>query len=431
MDRQISMADPVVTKEPRPKKEILLVDLCFFEGHHETYFMEILSTLIENGYRVYASCVDNKKLRANIRMAQIQHCQVVDITLSPIDKLFNKMAQFIDQVGATFFEPAHIRYASLSTLLATKRLLSQTNPRLPVFFTHADSALPAVPAWLSQRLFPTQWMGLFIWPSYKASIGIGRKKSRQRYLAEKSLSLASCKAVLVLDPVYQDFFDKQFNTLPTIHLPELVCPTFKLGDDAEAATPIMDQIVKEAGGRKIVSILGSLTRKKNLLLFLEAFSQLDPNRYFALVAGRLKENQYTAEELARIEILTRRLSQNAFIRLDYYIPNEATFEQLIQLSDILFLHYQDHPFSSNILTRAIAHRKPVIVSQSYIMKKTLERYDWEMAVSDKPCDIVQAIQTLASHFVIKENKYAEFMRDHSKEQFKAALLTSCALLTQA
>lgn len=405
-------------------KKILLVDLCYFKGHHETYFIKILSTLVNNNYFVYASCSDNNKLTTNIEESKIINCQVVEVDLSFSDKVLRKSFLWLDKLISTFGFKLNIQFSSLSNLIATRRLLAQIGEKIPVFFAHADSIIPALPTQIASMFMPSKWIGLHVQPSYKAAIASGKEKSRKLFLAEKSFSLPSCKGVLFLHPLYKVFFNKRFQKINCIYLPEIIPDSF---EEINKITEhqIINEIKEASLGREIISILGSLTHKKNLLLFLESFAKVNHNKFFAVVVGKLKGEQHSVEELSRIEELIKQLSESTYILLDYYIPNEEVFSNLLKVSNLIFLHYQDHPFSSNILNRSIALRKPVIASRGYLIEKTVQTYAWQAVTDDDPNQIARKMESVTANFKIDEEKFNCFLKEHSQETFETTILSAC------
>lgn len=399
-------------------KKILLVDLCYFKGHHETYFMKILSTLVNNNYFVYASCSDNKKLETNIEESKITNCQVVETRLSFPDKFLRKILLCLDKLIYTFGLKLNIQFSSLSNLIATRRLLAQIEEEIPVFFAHVDSIIPALPTQIASMFMPSKWIGLHVQPSYKAAIASGKEKSRKLFLAEKSFSLPSCKAILVLHPIYKTFFSIRFKNLKVHSLPEFI------SQNVNQEYNIAKEILQKSSGRKVVSIIGVFTKRRNLSLFLETSILLNKEDFFIVVLGSLKSSDYSEEELRLIRININNLSDNSYIDIDYYIPSDEDFNRLIDISDIIFLNYKDHPFSSNILPRAMMFRKPVIVGEKYLMEKVVVNYNWKAVTDNRADKVARKIQQLASNFEIDEDKFKILVNDFSENKFESTIVTA-------
>ncbi|BAY74468.1 hypothetical protein NIES25_08810 [Nostoc linckia NIES-25] len=412
-------------------QKILLVDFAFIGsqggGHLEVYFMNILSILIKNNYFVYACCGNNQKLRENIEQEKLNNCKVIDLNIKTLDKIIFKLLLTIDYFVAKLPVIQYFRFASLINLMNVKRLIKNLDEQIPVFFTHADSIMPAVPTFISRFFMPRQWVGLYVQPSYQSKIQCGLETSRIYFNREKNFALPSCKGIIVLHPIYQKFFSKTIKEITCFCIPELV-NSKELGK-VTINTELLHKIKENAQDKKIISILGILTSRKNLPLFLESAAKLDCKKYFFLVLGelRLTELNTIEEDIKKIEFYKGKLNGNSYIDLDYYISNEEEFDTFIQLSDIVFLHYRRHPFSSNILIKTMAYRKPVVVSKGYIMEKTVNQYNWRTATENNPEDIVHAIQQLVhTNYEIDESSYSSFMEDYSLERFESVILQACS-----
>jgi glycosyltransferase involved in cell wall biosynthesis len=361
-------------------------------------------------------------LREWLKALNIQNCQVLDIKLSNIDKLLLKILPAIDNMLLKLSIESPFQYLSIGTPLCTKSLFRQIGKQVPVFFAHADSAIPCVPAWLAKLFLPKSWIALSIQPSYQSAISMGKHKSRQRFAAEQLFALPSCKAVLVLHPVYQNFFEKRFKQAKFLVFPEIV--------DVEVSkqSEISDKIQALAAGRKIISIVGSLLPKRNLKLFLESAQRLDPDRYFVLVIGRFPKDCYAVAEIAYIQKLLLGFPDNSYIDLDYYIPDETEFNRLLDISDLIYLQYKDHSCSSNILSKAIELRKPILVNSGYLMEKVVKTYDWQAIAPEDPEIIAQKMMDLVHSFTINEEKYNQFLSDYNAEHNRLAIRKALELL---
>lgn len=415
-------------------KKILVVDLCILGakggGHSEFYFMNILSILSNHNDIVYACCANNQRLRDNIERENFKNCQVIDIDVTLSDKIIRRFLLLVDKFIPKLSGMNYIRFSSLINLTIVKRLMRSLGEEIPVFFPNTDSIIPAVPILISQLFFPKQWAGLHILPSYQLRRTDGREKSRIRFNAEKNFSLPSCKSLLVLHPLYQRFFRKRFPGLSCLYLPELVDfnPISKNKINNNINTKLLSEIKQNAQGRKIISVLGNLTPRKNIPLFLDSVSKLSSDKYFVLVLGTIKvaKSSCLQQEIEKIDFHKKQLAQNYYIDINYYISNEDEFSELIQLSDIVYCHYTSYPFSSSILTKAMSHCKPVIVAKGYLMEKIVDKYNWKVSVADDPHDIVQAIENIVdTNFQIESSNYTNFMQDHSIEKVESVIIQTC------
>jgi glycosyltransferase involved in cell wall biosynthesis len=407
----------------RKTNKIFLVDRCTWKGHHEVYFKNILLALLDNNYIVYAACQDNPALSQWISDRGITNCHVLEASLSTSDKLIFKILAAIDSVLQKLPLEILFRYSSISTLLFIKKYLQQIGAEVPVFFAHSDSAIPYAPAWFARWFLPKSWIAFTIQPSYQSDISLGKYRNRQYFIAEKLYDLPSCKAVISLHSIYQKFFEKRFARDKFLVFPELV--DVRTGEDSILVNKIQDL----ADGRKIISIVGSLLPKRNLKLFLESAQKLDPCEYFILVVGNFPKEYYSAPEITAIEALVSTFSpENAWIDLECYIPTEAEFNRLLEISDVIYVQYKEHNCSSNILSKAMKLRKPIIVNGGYLMAKVVKTYNWQAVVAEESEPVAAEIAKLAQNFTIDEPKYQLFLQEYSGEKNTATIRRALELL---
>lgn len=409
-------------KFSKGKQKILVIDISTWKGHHEIYFKKILLSLLEQDYFVYAACEDNADLQSWIDHLNIENCIVLNVKLSLAQKLFFKILSIIDRGLEKLTKKILYKFSSISSLLFAKNLLKKIGNDIPVFFADADTSLPTIPDWFAKLLLPTQWMTLAVQPSYQSTISWGKIKSRQRFIAEKLYLLPSCKAVFILHPVYLRFFGIRCRDSKFLVLPEII----DVSVDREYELP--DKIKHLAAGRKIISITGALIPKRNLKLFLQAAQELNPDRYFILVIGHLPQDCYSPAEIQTIQELSLTLSTNSYLKFDYYIAEEGEFNQLLSISDIIYIQYHQHSFSSNILTKAVKLRKPVIIGDNYIMQKVLKEYGWEAIAPEDPQRLARVMMEIADSFKIDEKKYEQFLLDFCDDKFHLAICNSIELL---
>lgn len=423
-----------------PMRKILLVDFAFIGqdggGHSEAYLMKLLSVLTSNDYYVYLCSGANHKLNENIEKQKLENCQTLDLSLNILDKIVRHFLLAIDAFLHRIDKLPYCKFSSLINLIYLKRIIWNLGEDIPIFFAYTDAILPEVPTFISKLFMPKKWIGLHICPSYQSKLQFGIHKSRHLFNSEKNFSLPSCKSVLVLHPTYQKFLSKRFNHINCFRLPELLdieeLTTNKDDDITEQVNfDLLSQIREKAQGRKIISMLGNITFRKNIPLLLDAVSKLDPSRCFVVILGRLRDrdNPQCQTHIDKINFYRNQLSDNSFVDVNYYIANEREFYELVKISDIMFLYYTNHPFSSNVLVKSMGLRKPVIVSKGYLMEKTVNQYDWEASVEPDANKVAQAIEMLiSSDFEIAEKKYQSFVNDFSPESFEKAVLQACESL---
>ncbi len=99
-----------------------------------------------------------------------------------------------------------------------------------------------------------------------------------------------------------------------------------------------------------------------------------------------------------------------------HIPDQGSFNSLLSISDILCAAYEEFPHSSNILTKAAAFQKPVLVDEKYAMGERVRTYNLGMCVSVNDSDSwLYAIHQLVNINGEGEGAFDEFYQLHSPE----------------
>jgi glycosyltransferase involved in cell wall biosynthesis len=163
-----------------------------------------------------------------------------------------------------------------------------------------------------------------------------------------------------------------------------------------------------------VGLFGSLHPRKGVITFLEA-AELMPDTQFIL-AGKLERN-FSEEQIRFI----RKIRPNVLSYL-HYIPNESYFNGFVEQCNVVFAAYHDFPHSSNLLSKSAYFRKPIIVSDGFLMASRVRKYGiGEVVEQNNPEAVKTAIEKIKSG--IFSYKYDEYNRVHSEENIKHVLIT--------
>lgn len=122
-----------------------------------------------------------------------------------------------------------------------------------------------------------------------------------------------------------------------------------------------------------------MIRRKRLLDFLEMCSRLDSN-YFVFVIGLLPENIYSDEEMSRIKLLLESLSNKDMLyQQGGYIEKESQFNSIFEVSDIVWLNYDEHPYTSNAIIKAMHFKTKVITNKNCLyVQRIADRYHFPL-----------------------------------------------------
>ncbi|MBD2101741.1 glycosyltransferase family 1 protein [Leptolyngbya sp. FACHB-261] len=355
-------------------KTIALIDTAW-TGHHPTYFKLFTKTLLELGHQVMAFCPEPDQLREQIS----QNCPILSERLHAFKICEPQLSQFpIPKLRATLTTLARWRSASasLSKAIATVG----TSPDL-VFFCWIDHYLGAylLKYWVD-KVFPYQWSGLYFHPTYL-------RLEQERIPKNSALKSSSCSTVAILDEGVTEKLKDVMGGKPVITFPD-----FTDESSPDLDFPVVGEIQRKANGRTIVSLLGSLQKRKGFLTLLEIAQRSTERDWFFVFAGYLNENTFSPQELARIQDFVETTPSNCLFHFER-IPDEPQFNALVDVCDILWVVYDNFPHSSNMLAKAAVFQKPVLASNTFCIGERVRQFQLGLGIDEG--DVDQGIKALA------------------------------------
>jgi hypothetical protein len=198
-----------------------------------------------------------------------------------------------------------------------------------------------------------------------------------------------------------------------------------LPDITEAALPdqpsaLAQEIRQRAAGRKIVFLGGSIGAQKNLARWYELIALADPHQWFFVQIGELHRGALTTEDTAALDKATSCLPENLLVKAEY-LPDERAFNEIIATSDILFAVYREFRNSSNMLGKAAAFEKPILVADNYMMGERVRYYGiGKVAPQDDAGLIYRALMSMEGAAELKGN-FERYRNDFGINAFEVSL----------
>jgi glycosyltransferase involved in cell wall biosynthesis len=231
-------------------------------------------------------------------------------------------------------------------------LLTNKSPDL-VFFSTIDPYIgPYTSQYEIDYYFPYPWSGLYMKP--QDIIEKWKYSAYRKSILNPNHILQSrrCKSIgIFIEPCAEPL--SRLIGKPVVTFPDIVNKS-----TPDLSHVIIKDIIKQSRGRKIISLLGSLEKRKGLLTLLQAAKKLPEEDFFFVFAGQLSKSSFTENELLLIDNMNL---PNAYFFLRR-IPEESTFNGIISISSIVFAAYINFPFSSNLVGKAAYFNKPLLVS---------------------------------------------------------------------
>jgi glycosyltransferase involved in cell wall biosynthesis len=276
--------------------------------------------------------------------------------------------------GGIFAFRKHIKHTwtCLKKVVDDTIRITNNTPDL-VFFSTVDPYIgPYTSKYELDYFFPYPWCGLYMKPQ---NIIVKWKYSffRKFFLNPNHLLLSSnCKALGIFIENCADELTKE------IRKPVVIFPDIVDRSEPDLTATIVKDIIREAKGRKIISLLGSLEKRKGILILLNAAKKLPVNDFFFVFAGELSTSSFTVNELSQINT-TSLLNGYFYLKR---IPDEGVFNAIISISTTVFAAYIDFPFSSNLIGKAALFNKPVIVTSGSYMESVVNKYSLGKSVKE-------------------------------------------------
>lgn len=368
--------------------KVAVID-CSVSGHRETYYKEFTRVWVELGQDVLLIAPQESGTGSIAAFKKIATRPLLPLPAGqPLKK------------KTVVLQNAFIR---LRNLVSIRKQLDDFHPDL-VYFPCLDDILPTLaPMSLFNRLLPYTWSGLLVQsalPPHKPGMPDVRPFLRSSY----------CRGIGVLNEYSIDAL-KAFQ-------PD-ICRLPDIADLSEPNNtyPLLHTLRQRANGRKIISLLGSIGTRKGISLLLSTIPFLPEEEYFFLIAGKSWLTDMQTRELRGFE----RTCTNCLFSLEH-IPDEACFNALVAACDVLFAAYRNFAGSSNLLTKAAAYRRPVIVSHSTCMGRRVSDYGTGISVPEEDAEACRAaIVRLCREGVPKPQNYTLYASDHNRNKLADAL----------
>jgi len=356
-------------------KHIVMVDGAS-GGHHEIYLRVFVKILLEAEYRVSVFCPAPEELIAWAEKNIQSECPQFEANY------------FTDWTPPWFWGhlPGRIRYGFMSAArwfhisqTIRSKLKSANKPDL-VFFAWLDDYLHGRHSVrLIDWIFPFNWSGLHFHPRSYRSQKIQDASTKGRFLmAPEELITHSrySRGVAILDAGISSLLNSELQGKKVFVFPDFT-DEIQYSDDY----PLAEKIKENSKGRKIIGLLGGLSRRKGLLTLMEIARQPIAMNYYFVFAGRLVEQTFSQRELVEVRKFFDAPASNCFVYADK-IERDAQFNSLVNVCDVIFAMYQDFPHSSNLVTKAASYGKSLLVSAGGYMEEVVKQYDLGEAVPE-------------------------------------------------
>jgi glycosyltransferase involved in cell wall biosynthesis len=178
----------------------------------------------------------------------------------------------------------------------------------------------------------------------------------------------------------------------------------------DAPSPFVAIIKSRAVGRTIVFLGGSIGGQKNISLWGEVIAKANPTQWFFVQVGEIHWSTLSDADTIAMKNLCDRSPEN-FHLFTEYLPDEKIFNDVIRACDVIFAVYRDFKISSNMLGKAAAFNKPILVADGHLMAKRVQRYGIGRTVHESDAAaVINALVSLSDNPIPPEN-FAAYRHD--------------------
>jgi hypothetical protein len=390
---------------------ILLYNPISNEGHLDSWHVLFIDLILKSGFGVIAVSDDPEGLRLKLKHKGIHESENL-IVLDALDrgagaqsmpsKLWNKCNVLFNRL---MFRK---RKTSLDPTLFFDRVnqLSDMYPgQIRLVFNMYVDAYPSEPQYWKNLNFLNSlpWVGLCITPSAHPTEGY--------------YSQGSYKGTCLLDEDVCKRFQQEMPKRIFEFLPDITETTLP-----KQRSPLANEILALAAGRKIVFMGGSIGKQKNLARWYALIEMCNQEQWFFIQMGRINKNNLTPEDQIALANVQKNLPENLFIYPEY-VKDEREFNEIISISDVIFAVYRDFARSSNMLSKSAYFEKPILVAENCLMGQRVSHYKIGLAVdADETSSIYSGLISLLEHDGIKDN-FAAYRNDFSEVAVQNKLST--------
>ena len=409
---------------------VYIVDISW-GGHIPDYHKLFIKYYVDRDYLVHSISPSPQEINSWSNLLPNNMLEVTGITIKDIKSHWraisyavNTILRFISKIKGDdfhyskwinkYFETAQT-WSFINHLIRKKYYQTGIKPQI-VLINYIDQyfMLKGFSHLLVDLLFKYKWACVFMSPT-EFRLKNSNKSSvlwsaiPQRYDILKSRNLY---AILMSDEKITKE-NKIIANKKVIFLPEIISR-----DLPQNKSILAKKIQKTAKDRKIISLLGVLAERKGVELFLQIAKKLEKMDYYFLLAGSLHDGIYKNKNIVELLELPH---ENMFTHFKE-IENEMYFNELVELSDIIFIAYKNFYHGSGILSRAVAFEKPIIGSIGYCIGERIEEFQLGLTIKqDSVEEGVESVITLCDPDYQFESKRIKYLNMHSIETFKNSM----------
>jgi len=338
-------------------------------GHHPNYFVSYAVAMAEAGYRVLPLCANPASFsqRLTIALAGKAGNALGELIEDPL-KLDHPRPSKIRPARFRGLHLAWRRFGGLGKRLRKWESSNATTVQLVFFaciFDHDFEHFRKM-----EKRFGYPWSGLYMHARSFRMPGSPMPYTGVMPCPEKIFTSNSLRSVAVLDEGAVEPMRRIVGEKPIVWMPDFT--DGHLPNPSEETSGLAKKITSFAQGRPVVSLMGFLVRTKGLEDFTSVIEAEAMKDVFFFLGGEVHWGDIDDATRQKMQEVWER-AENVYAHLQF-ISSDTEMNAVIDASNVIFAVYRNFPNSSNILTKAAVFKKPIIVSDGYVMAERVREF---------------------------------------------------------
>ena len=245
---------------------------------------------------------------------------------------------------------------------------------------------------------------------------------RKAFLYRRMLKNEALRSIQSLDPYFPQYARTQYECGPKVTpVPDPANPVIPITwEDAKVAKRLPEN-------RARFLLFGDLTRRKGIVVLLDALSRLQPeiaSKVAIVIAGRT-DDDLKAYVMRKIESLARRLPE-LWIQYEGRFLNQGEIAALVSRCDVVLAPYQRFVGSSGVLMWAAREGKPIITQDYGLLGRLAREHCLGLAIdTTDPTALADAIGHVVEdgvHSLSNRTKIETFVYSRTPDRFAGAII---------
>jgi len=197
-------------------------------------------------------------------------------------------------------------------------------------------------------------------------------------------------------------------------------------DHRKPGDGLEEKIQSFVSDRKCVLLAGAISNRKSPRLWIDLIESADPQEWAFVQVGKIAWTSLSSDIARKLRNAHREHSQK-FLMIDEYV-SEAEFSSAFAVTDVVFAVYDNFFDSSNLISHAAQHQRPLLVASSGVMASRVEEYGLgEVCCDTTPKAMLSQLARLVAKGVSPEGRF-RYLQRFNESTFNSAI---CELLSIA